>query len=1100
MNSPYKTMATYQEQRERDYQNKLVKRFVDELHYKYLGNWQYAKGETVNSLGKQNSPILDDEVRLYLKAQKKKDKTPKYTERQIEDVLFQLKSKARLGNAKMSGLMQCNTDLYDVLMSGIKSQPDPESNHEDVMFFDFDDYSNNNFAIAEEVSYIDPLLGKNKRPDIVVYVNGIALAVIELKRSLVNYEEGIKQHLSNERDFIPSFFTTIQFTIASNDGVEFRYGTIGTPLKFWCKWKRDTTKLGDILTEQESYSMFFNKENFMFFFRYGVLNDGGIKKVLRPHQIYAIKAAAARMPKKESGVIWHSQGSGKSLTMVALASYIRRNYENPRVVVITDRKELDLQLAGTFIKGGNTLHRATSSSDLLDTLNKGEEWLICSLIHKFGANGSEDEAEKDESGTKVSLDEYLDELQAIIAQKYGNNFSVKGDNIFVFVDECHRTQSGRLHEAMRTIMGKEIMLIGFTGTPLLKKDKGDMFNRIKSMSERTFGPYIHKYLHKQAVEDKVVLDLQYEYRNVEQQLTNKQKVDQKLAALTTGRELTDEQRRMVEDRWATLEKVYSTKERIERIGYSILDDIGFGLLQHDWSNAMLVAGSIYQAYRYYKFFTQDSSNTLLRRHVAVVTSYDPMDSDIANDSTDTSKETEAKFKYDWAKQSFKDAGDGINNADDYEKWAKNLFIKRPAQMKLLIVVNKLLTGFDAPCATVLYIDNDIKDHTLFQAVCRVNRLGEDIKDEEGNVIVRTHKEFGRIISFKNLFDSIEDAVVKFNDGEGFSGLDDVDVEGLLDSAVNKCKEKLKAATEAYEGLKAIWESKGLTELELLADYYVTEQKGETPAQCRRNLMYSITGGMVATYNNISDYFRQTDFTPKQIERFASLSREAGTIQRKVRQKSGDDFDPRTLDPDMRQLLDQHIRAEDAETLVEASADFSFLDLINDATDTDKAADEAIRQAGGNANGAAEVIEGKARRVNTDWNSGDQEEQRAFSERLQALLDQLRESNATAKERIKALIEHIKAIKHGSEVPEGLNNKRRKALWNNRAAWNAPADDSEVIEIIKKIDDFIYRNAGANWQDPDNNASWDLRDDLQAMFPSFSEQDIYEIYRLASQNS
>ena len=183
MNSPYKTMATYQEQRERDYQNKLVKRFVDELHYKYLGNWQYAKGETVNSLGKQNSPILDDEVRLYLKAQKKKDKTPKYTERQIEDVLFQLKSKARLGNAKMSGLMQCNTDLYDVLMSGIKSQPDPEFNHEDVMFFDFDDYSNNNFAIAEEVSYIDPLLGKNKRPDIVVYVNGIALAVIKLKRT-----------------------------------------------------------------------------------------------------------------------------------------------------------------------------------------------------------------------------------------------------------------------------------------------------------------------------------------------------------------------------------------------------------------------------------------------------------------------------------------------------------------------------------------------------------------------------------------------------------------------------------------------------------------------------------------------------------------------------------------------------------------------------------------------------------------------------------------------------------------------------------------------------------------------------------------------------
>ena len=1094
-------MATYQEQKERDYQNKLVNRFVDELHYDYLGNWQYAKGETVNSLGKQNSPIFDDEVRKFLKDQKKEDeKTPRYTERQIEDALFQLKSKARLGNAKMSGLMQCNTDLYDILMSGIKSQPDPKSNHEDVMFFDFDDYSNNNFAIAEEVSYIDPLLGKNKRPDIVVYVNGIALAVIELKRSLVNYEEGIKQHLSNERDFIPSFFTTTQFTIASNDGVDFRYGTIGTPLKFWCKWKRDTTKLGDVLTEQESYSMFFNKENFMFIFRYGVLNDGGIKKVLRPHQIYAIKAAAARMPKKESGVIWHSQGSGKSLTMVALASYIRRNYENPRVLVITDRKELDLQLAGTFIKGGNTLHHATSSNDLLETLNKGEEWLICSLIHKFGANGSEDEAEKDESGTKVSLDKYLDELQAIIAQKYAGNFSVKGDNIFVFVDECHRTQSGRLHKAMRAIMGKEIMLIGFTGTPLLKKDKGDMFNRIKNMSERTFGPYIHKYLHKQAVEDKVILDLQYEYRNVEQQLSSKQRVDQKLEALSAGRELTDEQRKMVEDRWATLEKVYSTKERIERIGYSILDDVGYGLLKHDWGNAILVSGSIYQAYRYYKFFTQDSDNTLLRGRVAVVTSYDPKDSDIANDSADTSKETEAKFKYDWAKRSFKDAGDGIKNADDYEKWAKNLFIKCPAQMKLLIVVDKLLTGFDAPSATVLYIDHEIKDHTLFQAVCRVNRLGEDIKDEEGNISVKTHKEFGLIVDFKNLFNCIKNTVIKFNDGQGFSGLDDVDVEGLLDSAVNKFKEKLMAAKEAFEGLKAIWESKGLTELEPLAEYYVTEQDDEDPAQCRRTAMYSITGGMVTAYNNMSDYFSQTDFTPEQIEQFASLSREAGTIHRKVLQKSGDDFDPRTFDPDMRQLLDQHIRAEETETFIPSTADFSFLDFINDNTDTEAATDEAIRQAGGNANGAAEVIEGMARRVNTDWNSGDNEARMGFSERLQMLLERLKRENATAREIISALIEHIKAIKHGSDAPNGLDNRRSKALWNNRAAWNAPADDNETIEIIKKIDDFIYRNAGANWQDPDSNASCYLREDLQTMFPAFSEQDIYEIYRLASQNT
>ena len=1080
-------MANYQEQKERDYQNALVKRFQEELGYTYLGNWQYAKGATVNNMGVANSPILDDEIRSFLKEQGR-------TEMQIEDVLVKLKDKARLGDSKMSSLIQCNTDLYDTLIMGIKSQPSPEENHEDVMFFDFDHPQNNHFAIAEEVSYIDPLLGKNKRPDIVVYVNGIALAVIELKRSLVNYEEGIKQHLSNERDFIPSFFTTTQFTIASNDDVEFRYGTIGTPLAFWCKWKRDTNKVGDTISEKEAYRLFFNKENFMFFFHYGVLNDGGIKKVLRPHQIYAIKAAAKRMPQKESGVIWHSQGSGKSLTMVALASYIQKNFSNPRVVVITDRKELDLQLAGTFVKGGNKLHHAESCSDLLDTLNKGDEWLICSLIHKFGAHNHNDEAEKDESGTKVSLDEYLNELQTIIAKKYGNYFSVKGDNIFVFVDECHRTQSGRLHEAMRAIMGKEVMLIGFTGTPLLKKDKGNPYNAIKSMSERTFGPYIHKYLHKQAVEDKVILDLQYEYRNVEQQLTSKEKVDQKLAALTAGRELTPEQKQMVEERWATMERIYSTKERIERIGYSILDDLNYGLLKHDWCNAMIIAGSIFQAYRYYKFF----SSSDLKGRCAVVTSYDPTDSDIANNSADNNKTTEAKFKYDWAKKSFEEAG--VKNADEYEKWAKELFVKRPAQMKLLIVVNKLLTGFDAPCATILYIDNEIKDHTLFQAVCRVNRLGEDIKDDKGDIIVKTHKEFGRIVDFKNLFNSIENVVTKFNDGSGFEGLDDVDIDGLLDSAVNKCKEKLLAVTEAYEGLKTIWESKSLNDLEALSEYYIKEYDGEEPAQTRRNIMYSITGSMVTAYNNMSDYFSKTDLTAEQINHFASLSREAGTVQRKVKQKSGDDFDPKTLDPDMRQLLDQHIRAEDAETFIPSSADFSFLDHINDNTDVEEATEKAIHEAGGNANGAAEAIEGKARRVNTDWNSGDAEEYKLFSDKLQALLEELKARNATAKEKIEALIEHIKAIKHGNDAPSDLANKRSKALWNNRAAWHAPEDKDETILIIKTIDEFIYKNAGRNWQDPDSNASWDLRDDLQALFPAMTEQDIYEIYRLASQNS
>lgn len=1090
-------MADYQEERERAYQNGLVKRFRDELHYTYLGNFQYAKGSTVNAFGKANSPIIESEVRAFLKSEGR-------TEMQITTVLNELKSKARLGEASIGSLLACNNALYETLVMGIKAQPDAESTHQDVALFNFDfseetqGYLKNRFAFAEEVSYIDPLTGLNKRPDIVVYVNGIAIAVIELKRSLVNIEEGIKQQLSNQIDFIPSFFTTTQFTVASNDGVEFKYGTVGTPLPFWCKWKKDTTKLGVVLSEKESYDMFFDKKQLLYFFRYGVLNDGGVKKVLRPHQIYAIKAAAARMPQKQSGVIWHSQGSGKSLTMVALASYIQTNFDNPRVVVITDRKELDIQLANTFRKGGNLLHQASSCDDLLDTLSNGKEWLICSLIHKFGAHNSQDEAERDESGTKVSLDEYLNELQAVIARKYHGDFRVKGDNIFIFVDECHRTQSGRLHEAMRAIMGKDVMLIGFTGTPLLKKDKGDPYNAVKNMSERTFGPYIHQYLHKQAVEDKVILDLQYEYRNVEQQVTNKEKLDSKLAQLTAGRELNEEQQEEVKDRWATLQRIYSTKERIERIGYSIIDDVQYGILRHDWANAMLIAGSIYQAYRYYDFFKKN--DTILKGRCAVVTSYDPQPNDIKNDATDPTKTTEAKYKYNMAIQSFADAGlpENKRNAEHYEEWAKEQFLQSPARMKLLIVVNKLLTGFDAPSATVLYIDNEIQDHTLFQAVCRVNRLGSDIKTDDDKVI-KTHKEFGLIVDFKNLFNSIKETVTKFNGGKGFSGLDEVDIDGLLDSAVSKRKTRLINATKAYQGLKSIWENKELLCMEQLAEYYVTDFPHD-PATARREVLYSITGGMVAAYNNLSDHFSKTGFSDEQIAQYQKLAREAGTIHRKVMQKSGDDFDARTLDPDMRQLLDQHIRADDADTIILGSADFSFLDLINEETDTEKATDEAIKAAKGNAKGAAEVIEGKARRVNNDWNHGDEEAMKTFSERLQALLDDLHQRNATAREIITALINHIKAIKHGDDAPEELTSKRTKALWNNRASWAGSDDEQQTIDTIKDIDEYVEYNAGRGWQDPTSTASLELREDLHDMLNGFTDEQVFKIYSICSQNS
>lgn len=1063
--------------------------FVDELDYKYVGNLQYAKGAIFNSKGKQNSPIIEDEVRAYLH-------DSGYTAMQVDESVSKLKNTARLNDKKFGSLLDKSREMYELLISGTKAKPALDENERDVMFFDFKDFTKNNFAIAEEVSFIDPLTGSHSRPDLIIYINGIAIAVIELKRSLVSLDEGIKQNLSNERDLIPSFFTTTQFTISASDSNGFKYATIGTPMEFWCPYRKDTNKTGIVLSDVESFKEFFDKEKLMFMFRYGVVTDCGIKKVMRPHQFHAVRAAVPRLEEKASGVIWHSQGSGKSLTMVWIANYIKANFEDPRVLVITDRTELDKQLSDDFIDTGNSLHRAKSSDDLLNTLQNGEEWLICTLIHKFG-NHTTNENEN-ENDTKIRLDKYLEDLKEKIKSKYPNGFKAKGKNIFIFIDECHRTQGGRLHEAMRAIMGQEVMLIGFTGTPLLKEDKLKGYNAYKNLSEIKFGTFIHKYLHKQAVEDEVIHDLQYEARDVDQYITQKDKLDEKLNEIIKG--LGKERAQMVKDRWATLERVYSASERIERIGYSILDDVrNNNILRQDWCNAMLIAGDIYSAYKYYDFFQNKCSDKTLKNRCSVVTSYSPSDNDLRKDVTDTTKETRNKFIHDVAIQSLADAG--VNDIGKYESWAKDKFIKQPALMKLIIVVDKLLTGFDAPCATFLYIDKYLRDHNLFQAICRVNRLGTDVVDENGNIITKTHKEFGLIVDFKHLFDNIENAITKFNDENGgLGGYDPADIEDLLDDYINKNKARLIAADKAFQALKAQWEMKGLTNNDLIAEFYMTDFDND-PADVRRTGMYKITEALVTAYGNMADYMAKAGFDLKEIEHYEKDTTEASHINLYVKQKSGDMFDVRNYDPDMRSLLDRFIRADEVDTIVPATSDFSFLDLIGDSSDNGELTEKTIRLAKGNAKAAAEVIEAKARAVINNYKEKDPAAFDKFSRRLEELLNSLHENTESFKVKINKLVELIKEAKNGStSFPKEITNKRSKALWNNRDKWGASADDSKAVEQIKTIDEMIEYDAYRDWKDATSPDGVLFKETLRREFRHLHEEQIFYIYSLAVQNS
>lgn len=1113
-----KSSNDYISEKERKYQDSIVKLFTEKLGYEYLGKLQYGKDKVALDDGRVNSPIIEAEVRRFLSRP-----GSGYTHYQIEAAIGELKSLSQLADKKKGAVLDVNSNLYEQMIRHLAVQPHPDKPHENVSLFNFDNPLANNFAIAEEVSYIDPLTGSHSRPDIVVYVNGIALAVIELKRSIVSVGEGIKQHLSNQRDLIPSFFTTVQFTIVANETNDtekdlsgFRYATIFTPEKFWTPWKQDNHEVGKLMSDIDSFLEFFDKETFVTLFRYGVIDDGGTKKVMRPHQYHALKAAMPRLKKKDGGVIWHSQGSGKSLTMVWLAKYIQSNFENPRVLVITDRTELDLQIYNTFLKSTGSIHRAKSSDDLLDTLQNGTEWMVSTLIHKFGRHIDPDTGKEviGDDDAPIPLEKYIKELIGLVNSKYPGGFRTKGTHKFVFVDECHRTQSGRLHEAMRAIMGDDVMFIGFTGTPLLKVDKKNgyaSYRAVKNLSENRFGEFIHKYLHKEAVDDKVILDLQYEARDVDQQISSQERLDEKFEKLMSG--VNPENRQSIEDRWATLKKVYSAEERIERIGWSILEDMDNYPLNQDWCNAMLVAGDIYSAYRFYKFFQNDGSNPLLRDRCAVVTSYVPSDYDLRKqDDGDDATEQEIQFKNKWAKQSFDDAG--VKTGEQYEAWAKRLFTKAPSRMKLLIVVDKLLTGFDAPTATYLYIDKDMRDHNLFQSICRVNRLGTDVKanfENEDSATIPTQKEYGMIVDFKHLFNKIEDAITNFNDeGGGFGGYDPEDIENLLGDAISKNKKRLELALHAYDAMKADWERQGVHDVEGVVKHFCPSIPLELPveeheakvaeAKARREAFYKVTQALTTAYANIADYILRAGYSESEASDIHRKVSEAGSLSMRVKQASGDDFDVKKFDPQMRQLLDRFIRAEDAENIIPATADFSFLDLLTADSRDEEDAQKAIKEAGGNKKAAAEKIEAKARLVINDWNARDHEEALSFAARLQAIIDDMKKQTQTTTEKIIQLIGLLKAMKGKRNAPEGIETRFARSLWNNRATWTSLENQEDVVAKISEIEGYFATKVYAGWQGKNPMARKKAIAGLTKLMGANSTvEQVSELHRIAAAN-
>ncbi|KPM17630.1 restriction endonuclease subunit R [Citromicrobium sp. JL31] len=973
---------------ERATQRRVIELFRDQLEYRFHGDWSDRAG---------NSNIEEGHLTAWLERRG-------YTAGQISAALLRLRTEAT--NSSRS-LYANNEAVYGLLRYGVAVKVEAGKPSETVHLIDWNEPLKNDFAIAEEVTLKG---GHERRPDLVLYVNGIAVGVLELKNSRVSIGDGIRQSLSNQRpEFNAWFFSTVQFVFAGNDAEGLQYGAIGTQAKYFLKWKEDEQE-DDGYKLDKYLAKLCRKERLIELMRDFILFDAGVKKLPRPHQYFGIREAQEFVRRREGGIIWHTQGSGKSIVMVLLAKWILENNPNARVAIITDRDELDKQIEGVFEGVGEPIARAKSGRDLLAKLSEATPRLLCSLVHKFGKRDVED------------FDAWIKDMEGQPSPTMGE--------IFVFVDECHRTQSGKLHRAMKAMMPNAVF-VGFTGTPLLKRDRATTLE--------VFGRYIHTYKFSEAVEDKVVLDLVYEARDIDQRLGSEEKIEGWFEAKTKG--LNDWQKDELRKRWGTMQSVLSSRSRMNRVVEDVLFDFSVKpRLSSQRGNAILVASSIFEACRYFELF----QGTTLKGKCALITSYNPNAQDVTKEEIGANSETDKQYVYNTYTGLLKDVvpQGGKTKTETYEDEAKALFVRQPANMKLLIVVDKLLTGFDAPACTYLYIDKSMQDHGLFQAICRTNRLdGED-------------KEFGYIVDYKDLFKKVENAIAVYS-----SELDDSAPGGspevLLQDRLTKGRERLEDALEAIEVLcEPVEPPKG--DLDYI-HYFCGNT--EIPSDLlerepQRAMLYKTVASLVRAYAGIADEMEEAGYDQADIKRIKHRVEHYLAIRDIVRNASGETLDLKAYEADMRHLIDTYIEADEPRK-ISPFDEISLLDLIVKSGIADAIASR-LGSLKGNKDAIAETIENNVRSKIIKEHLNDP----AFYDSMAALLSEIirnrREKAIQYEEylrQIAALINRVDAGKADSTPPR-LDTPGKRALYNN-------LENDEDLAL--RLDLAVRTNAPDGWR-------------------------------------